>query len=346
MSTIYDVAQLAGVSAKTVSRVLNDDGPVKGPTRERVLDAMHKLDFRPNTQARQLRLGPAKTSVGMLLENCAAGGYQGRMHSAMLAACMETANYLVVELFERGRPDYFGFEHFIVSANVKSLLLLPPLCDYLPLKELLKASGVQVVLISPLLPDADYPSVNMDDRQAAFDATDYLLKLGHRRIAHIGGDPDHAAAYLRREGYHAALEAAGVAPPHDLVVDGWFDFKSGIAAAEQVLSRPDRPTAIFAANDEMAAAACTVAHKMGLRIPDDLSIVGFDDAPIASAIWPALTTVRQPYIEMARRALHILNGHGPNGHEPHGNERHVLPHELVIRDSAAPYQSAPNRSRV
>ncbi|HVZ29333.1 MAG TPA: LacI family DNA-binding transcriptional regulator, partial [Asticcacaulis sp.] len=166
MSTIYDVALMAGVSAKTVSRVLNDDGPVKGPTRERVLDAMHKLDFRPNTQARQLRLGPAKTSVGMLLENATAGGYQGRMHSAMLTACMETANYLVVELFERGRPDYFGFEHFIVSANVKSLLLLPPLCDYLPLKELLKASGVHVVLISPLEPDHAFPSVNMDDRQA------------------------------------------------------------------------------------------------------------------------------------------------------------------------------------
>jgi LacI family transcriptional regulator len=331
MSTIYDVAQLAGVSAKTVSRVLNDDGPVKGPTRERVLDAMHKLDFKPNTQARQLRLGPAKTSVGMLLENTAAGGYQDRMHSAMLAACMETANYLVVELFERGRPDYFGFEHFIVSANVKSLLLLPPLCDYVPLKELLKASGVQVVLISPLQPDNLYPSVNMDDRQAAFDATEHLLKLGHRRIAHIAGDPDHAASGLRRDGFCAALAAAGQPPPADGIVDGWFDFKSGIAATEQLLSHPDRPTAIFAANDEMAAAACTVAHKMGLRIPHDLSVIGFDDAPIASAIWPALTTVRQPYLEMARRALHILNGY-----EPPNNQRHILAHELVVRDSTAP----------
>ncbi|HVZ29116.1 MAG TPA: substrate-binding domain-containing protein, partial [Asticcacaulis sp.] len=161
--------------------------------------------------------------------------------------------------------------------------------------------------------------------------TDYLLKLGHRRIAHIGGDPDHAASHLRREGFCAAIEAAGLPPPIDGIVDGWFDFKSGIMAAERLLDHPHRPTAIFAANDEMAAAACTVAHKMGLRIPDDLSVIGFDDAPIASAIWPALTTVRQPYLEMARRALHILNGH-----EPGGNERHVLQHDLVIRDSTAP----------
>lgn len=332
MSTIYDVAELAGVSAKTVSRVLNDDGPVRGPTRERVLDAMHKLDFKPNTQARQLRLGPAKTSVGMLLEETAAGGYQGRMHSAMLTACMETANYLVIELFARGRPDYLGFEHFIVSANLKSLLLLPPLCDYPPLKELLKSSGVQVVLISPLEPDDLYPSVNMDDRLAAQDATAHLIALGHRRIAHIGGDPDHAAAHLRREGFFAAFDAAGLSrPPDDYVVDGRFDFKTGIIAAERLLSRPDKPTAIFAANDEMAAAVCTVAHKRGVPIPDDLSVMGFDDAPIASAIWPALTTVRQPYLDMARRALHILNGH-----ETPGNERHVLAHELVVRESTAP----------
>ncbi len=337
MPTIYDVAELAGVSAKTVSRVLNEDRAVKADTRGRVLDAMTSLSYRPNTQARSLRLGDGKTSVGLLLED-PASGYQSRIHHAMLTACMETGNYIAVEMFERG-PQAFParLEAFIDNAKLKAMLLLPPLCDHGPMKAVLKARNIHCVLISPITSDNHYPSVAMDDRKAARDVVDYLLGLGHRRIAHISGNSDHAAALLRRQGYYEAFEAQGLPrPPKDYVAEGQFTFKSGIEAAERLLSLPERPTAIFACNDEMAAATSSVAHKMGLRIPADLSVVGFDDAPIAAAVWPALTTVRQPYLEMARRSLSLLNGaHGPV--QPSESQlRHLIPHEIVERESTAP----------
>ena len=337
MSTIYDVAELAGVAAKTVSRVLNEDGAVKAPTRDRVLDAMTQLDYRPNTQARQLRLGQSRTSVGMLLED-PAGGYQSRFHHAMLMSCMETGNYLAIELFELGQTDFQGdFERFLDDAQIKAMVLLPPLCDFGPLKSLLKAHNIQCVLVSPTTPDTHYASVAMDDRLAARDVTDYLLSLGHTRIAHIAGHPDHAAAFLRKQGFYEAFDAIGAPrPPREYIAEGLFNFKSGIDAAERLLSLQNRPTAIFAANDEMAAAVCTVAHKMGLRIPQDLSVIGFDDAPISSAVWPALTTVRQPYLDMARRSLQILNAAGDNIHASDMQMRHIVPHEIIRRESTAP----------
>ncbi len=341
MSTIYDVAELAGVSAKTVSRVLNEDRAVKDNTRERVLEAMSRLDYRPNAQARQLRLGHAKTSVGMLLED-PASGYQGRFHHAMLMASMETANYLAIELFEPGHTDFRDeFARFITDAQIKAMVLLPPLCDYGPLKTYLKSRNIHCVLISPTTPDSHYPSVNMDDRKAARDVTEYLLSLGHTKIAHIAGHPDHAAAFLRRQGFQEAFDAIGAPrPPREYIAEGLFTFRTGIDAAERLLSLPDRPTAIFASNDEMAAATCSVAHKMGLRIPEDLAVVGFDDAPIASAIWPALTTVRQPYLEMARRSLQILNAASDSVKPSDVQARHIIGHDLVVRESTGPVRKA------
>ncbi len=337
MPTIYDVAELAGVSAKTVSRVLNEDRAVRAVTRERVLEAMSRLSYRPNAQARSLRLGDGRSSIGLLLED-PASGYQGRIHHAMLVACMETGNYMAVELFQPGPQAFPGsLEQFIDDAKIKAMLLLPPLCDHGPLKAVLKARDIHCVLISPVTPDSHYPSVAMDDRKAARDVVDYLLGLGHTRIAHISGNPDHAAALLRRQGYYEAFEAHGLPrPPADYVAEGLFTFRNGIAAAEKLLSLPDRPTAIFASNDEMAAAACSVAHRMGLRIPEDLSVVGFDDAPISSAIWPALTTVRQPYLEMARRSLSLLNAAGGPVQPSDSQQRHLIPHEIVERESTAP----------
>ncbi len=335
MATIYDVAELAGVSAKTVSRVLNDDKAVKGPTRERVLAAMNTLEYRPNTQARQLRLG-VKTSIGLLLED-PAGGYQGRFHHAMLSACMESGKYLAIELYEPGRRDWDELlTRFLNDAQIKDMILLPTLCDFGPLKALLKARQINSVLISPSTPDDHYPSVAMDDRLAAREVTDYLFRLGHTRVAHIAGHPDHAATMLRRLGYLEAFDAIlAPRPPADYIAQGYFSFKTGIDAAEKLLSLSERPTAIFAANDEMAAAVCTVAHKMGLRIPEDLAVVGFDDAPISSAVWPALTTVRQPYLEMARRCIQILGSTG-EFRASDKQVRHIIPHDIIVRDTTTP----------
>ncbi len=232
-----------------------------------------------------------------------------------------------------GLPE---IERFLTDSDIKNLVLLPPQCDFGPLKAFLKAKNIHCVLVSPTTPDSHYPSVAMDDRLAARHVTDYLLELGHTRIAHIAGHPDHAASLLRRQGYQEAFDAAGLPrPPRNYVVEGMFNFRSGMEAAEILLNLPERPTAIFASNDEMAAATCAVAHKMGLNIPKDLTVVGFDDAPISSAIWPALTTVRQPYLEMAQRAVQLLTDTPDRVLSSDVQKRHVFSHEIVLRDSSA-----------
>jgi len=340
MATIYDIARLAGVSAKTVSRVLNDDRAVKSTTRERVMDALSRLDYRPNAQARQLRLGPSR-SIGLLLED-PSSGYQARFHHAMLTACMEAGAFLAVELFEPHMAQWEAYlDRFIANSQIKDMILLPTLCDFGPLKSFLKDRGINCVLISPSTLDSHYASVAMDDHQAARSVTEYLLRIGHRRIAHISGHPDHAASLLRRNGFYEAFDVRGVLrPPQAYVEQGNFSFRSGIEATSTLLALPDRPTAIFAGNDEMAAAACSVAHKMGLRIPEDLAIVGFDDAPIASAVWPTLTTVRQPYLEMAQRSVRILKGAGEVLKPNDTQVRHIVPHDIIIRETTGPAQSA------
>lgn len=337
MPTIHDVAELARVSIKTVSRVINADPAVKESTRARVKAAIEQIDYRFNGQARQLRLGRARTSVGMIFD-LPGGGYENRFHQAMLQACMETGNYLAVKLIDLTSNEVLKeCEKFIENAAIEAMILLPPLSDYGPLKRLLLARNINCVLVSPATPDSSYPSVHMDDRQAAQDITEYLLSLGHRRIAHIAGDQDQAAGFLRRHGYLEAFDTQGLPrPPKEYIVNGNFTFKGGIAATEQLLDLQDPPTAIFAANDESAAAACAVVHRRGFRIPEDISVFGFDDAPIASAIWPTLSTVQQPYSEMAMRAVQILNSAAENDQGLNRQVRYVLAHTMMLRETTAP----------
>jgi LacI family transcriptional regulator, galactose operon repressor len=336
MSTIHEVAARAGVSVKTVSRVLNEPENVRENTRERVHDAMRALNYRPNEAARQLR-GQTATNIGVLLGD-PSSGYQSRVHQAMLAACLAAGSYLCVELFEGPSP---GWEErvsvFIQQTRISGMVLLPPLCDFQPLKTLLRDLGVRVVAISPAMPDPVNPSVSMDDRAAASEIVGALIDLGHTRIGHVTGDPDHVAASLRRNGYVDAFITRGLArPPLELMVEGDFRFRKGRLAAEQLLAVKPAPTAVFAANDDTAAAVCMVAHGLGLRIPRDLSVVGFDDTPIASAIWPTLTTVRQPFTAMAESALKALALADAPGREPQRGRTYVERYELVFRESSGP----------
>jgi len=336
MTTIYDVSRLAGVSAKTVSRVLNEPDRVKAKTRAAVLEAMKALSYSPNSAARQLRLGGG-SSLGLLFED-SVSGYQSRFHQALLTACMEAGKHMTVELFEGIRPDWqVRVDRFLTEGRVRDLVLLPPLCDFAPLKDHLRARGARAVLIAPSVYDAHFPAVIMDDRAASRQMIEHLLALGHRRIGHITGHPDHSASILRRAGVIEAYDAAGLPrPAAELFASGDFMFRKGIEAAESLLALPEAPTAIFAANDETAAAVAMVAHKRGLTIPGDLSVVGFDDAPIASAVWPTLTTIRQPYLEMARRVVQIIDGW--DGQTRHSGQApvYMTPHELVVRDSSGP----------
>lgn len=187
----------------------------------------------------------------------------------------------------------------------------------------------------------------MDDRAAAYDMTRHLLALGHRVIGFVKGDPAHSASAKRYDGYLAALADAGVAPTPAFVREGDFSFRSGLAIGEELLARAALPTAIFASNDDMALGVLISAIKLGIGVPDRLSIAGFDDAPTSRAAWPQLTTVRQPKAEMAAAAVDILVDARYRADPGAQRFRHLLDYSLVERLSTGPAAvHPPGRARL
>jgi LacI family transcriptional regulator len=334
MATIIEIANLAGVSPKTVSRVLSDHKLVKPATRDRVLAAVTHLDYHP---ARGGRQSGANTLTGLLLDD-PAGGYQTRFHQAMLAACAGQDKSLVVEIFDQQRTDWQDcLRRFLANTQIRELVLLPTLSDFGPLKSFLKSRGVNCVLISPSTSDNHYPSVAMDDHLAARQMTEHLLRQGHTRIAHIGGHPDHAASLLRRNGFYEAFDVRGTQrPPQNYMEKGDFSFDSGYEATMRLLGLSTPPTSIFACNDEMAAGACAAALRIGVKIPESVCIAGFDDAPVSVSIWPPLTTIRQPYAEMAKRSVEILATADGALTASDRQVRYVVSHDLIIRGTTFP----------
>lgn len=334
MATIIDVAKKAGVSIKTVSRVMNDHAYVRDDTREKVNRAMRELGYAPSEAARRMRTGKSKL-IGMLYGD-PSSGYQSRLNHAMLQACSEAGTYLAAGLFDEARGEWKEqLEAFLDRTRADRMVLVPPMCNATILQEALVERNIRYVLVSPSIMTGSTMSVAMDDQQAAREITQYLIQLGHKRIGHISGDPNHVASLLRRQGYEEAIIDAGLPRPDpSLVSEGRFDFRLALDSAERILSQEDRPTAIFAASDDMAAATLIAAGKMGLSVPGDLSIAGFDDTPIAQNIWPALTTIAQPFQEMANEAVRLLN----LSDETKGQQKLqiLISHELIIRDSCAP----------
>jgi LacI family transcriptional regulator len=183
----------------------------------------------------------------------------------------------------------------------------------------------------------DVSCVRIDDYHAAREMTLHLISLGHTRIAFIKGQPTQTASAQRLAGFEAAMEESGLEVDPALVVQGYFTYKSGLEAAEKLLGRKRIPTAIFASNDDMAAAAISVAHRRALDVPGDLSVVGFDDTPIATTVWPELTTVRQPIAAMAEAAINLLLHKIRRPKDRHATQPvdHLVPYVLVKRDSVA-----------
>ena len=334
MATIQDVARKAQVSVKTVSRVMNRHEHISPKTREKVEEAIRELNYAPSAIARQMRLGDI-LSIGVLLAD-PSSGYQSQLNHSLLKACSKAHRYLAVELFDEENPDWRGqVAQFLDRTKVSNMILVPPICDSHDLHGLLREREVRFVLVSPTGPVAGASAVAMDDRRAAREVTEHLISFGHRRIAHITGRDEHVVTVLRRLGYQDAIQAAGLAGVCDgLVVKGNFSFRQALDCAEDLLQRPARPTAIFAANDHMAIAVMMTAHKMGLSVPEDLSVAGFDDTPMGRSIWPPLTTVAQPFDEISETAVSLLAGNraGPAT----ASEIHILPHALIARGSSGP----------
>jgi LacI family transcriptional regulator len=278
--------------------------------------------------------------IGLLYYDPSAAFVGGVQQGATLR-CREAGYHLVVESLHNDAPDLEQQVERMVSAlRPDGMILTPPLCDNPHVLKALRDSRTPCVLVSPAQDIAGMPSVRMDDARAAEEITNLLISLGHERIAFIKGATDQAASALRYQGYLRAMKTHRILVDKELVHGGDFTFDSGVDAAHHLLSRHVRPSAVFASNDDMALGVLAAAQRLGLAVPDDLSIAGFDDSAAAGLVWPPLTTVRQPMDEMARVAVEMLiaaNRHEAEAASEQGMHR-VLPHELVVRDSTrAPF---------
>lgn len=300
--TIYDVASKAGVSAMTVSRVINDQKYVSEATREKVWAAVQALNFSPNLAARAARAGMVR--IGALYTNPTSSNL-GQFLMGAFQQSAESACQLLIEPCPSEVEPIDAIKR-LISAGVDGLILPPPLCDSEEILDFTDNAGLVVLSFASATPNARTSAVRIDDFNGARQMTHYLIGLGHRDIAIILGNPLHSPAQHREAGYRAAMAEAGLTVKPGRLAQGFFTYRSGLDAAHGLLDGDERPTAIFASNDDMAAGAAAVAHGLGIRIPDQLSIAGFDDTPVATTIWPELTTVHQPIADMAARAVSIL----------------------------------------
>lgn len=332
-ANIRDVAARAGVAVKTVSRVLNAHPYVSPATRERVQKAMQELDFRPSIAARILS-GSRSNQVALIYDNHSPY-YMFQIQTGCWDYCKANGIRLLAQPVDVADRDVGEQVRGLVSeTHVDGIILSSPVTDCEPVLRALDAMDIPFVRISPGTNHALTSSVFMDDAQAADDMTTHLINAGHRRIGFIKGHSNHMASDERLFGYRRALDRAGIAYEPELIRPGEFDFESGAKAGADLLDLADPPTAIFASNDDMAAGVLAVAHSRGIALPDALSVTGFDDTTLARTVWPPLTTIHQPMVELARTAAEILIAGGDITHRR-------LPHSLVERASVAP----PSRTR-
>ena len=332
--TITDVAKKAGVSIKTVSRVVNKEPNVSDGTREKVQIAIDSLSYQPNFSARQLA-GNRSFSIGLLYENPHEFNYMKGVLDGVFETCTKDGYSLLL------RPCHFPVNallheatQFLQQTQVDGVILTAPLGDVPELLNVLRLDNIPFAQISPSKESPRGTWVNSNDLGASEMLTDYIVSLGHRRIGFIKGPPNHSATNLRYEGYRNCIKRHGIVFERTLVKSGSFDFESGQQAARKLLALAEPPTAIIASNDDMASGVIHVAHELGIAIPGQLSVAGFDDTPLASRLWPQLTTVKQPISEMASAVTGLLMNKikGKTSNAQHRR----FEFELVIRDSTLP----------
>lgn len=340
-TTIIDVAEHAGVSIKTVSRVINNVQSVKPQIRERVQRSIEKLDYHPNPSARGL--GGNRSYLLGLLYDVSCGYYTTSVLAGVIERSRAAKYQIVMEPCDYNASTLAAdVTRGIRQSRVDGVILTPPLSDLKSVTAVLESQAIPYVRIAPGEHTDTYRSVCTNDRESCASMTEQLAALGHQRISFIIGNPDHAAVLDRYRGYLDGLRSCGLRLDKSLVAQGFNSYDSGVHCARKLLNvaATRRPTAIFASNDEMAAGVLAVAHSMGLGVPENLSVVGFDDAPLASQVWPALSTIRQPIPDMAAKAAELLLGILRG--EPADHAKHMLPSSLTFRHSTGP---APNRVR-
>lgn len=329
--TINDVARLSGVSKKTVSRVINKSPLLNQATREKVEAVIADLEYVPNPQARALALR-RNFLIGLIHDNPNAQMVLG-VQEGILDTIRNTEFALVVRPVDRHSPTMLeDIRHFIEQQRLYGVMLLPPISENDELAKLCRDLGCTVVRMGSAQLDDDAHLVASNDQQAVSDAVAWLAELGHARIGFVTGPEGFRSAHERELGFAAGLARAGLKPDPKLSFRGDYRFESGIAAGKKLLSGKKPPTAIFSSNDEMAAGVLHAAREKGLSVPEDLSIIGFDDTAIAAHIWPPLTTVRWPIRAMARTAALKLTRPETAASEPS-----FFLSDLVRRASAIEY---------
>ncbi len=322
----------------TVSRVINGNLGVRDSTRETVMAAITELGYSPNKAARSLATA-SQSRIGLVYTNPSIGYL-----SAMLLGVLEEARQSdtqVVVAESASSDDALDVVGELMEGGIDGVVLTPPLADDIALLRLLADNGVETVTLGTEHLEFGISAVRIDDTGAAAHMTRHLIDLGHTRIAHIIGSDKHLSSGQRLAGFRQAMDEAKLAVDEDLVVPGSYSYRSGMVAAERLLSLPRPPTAIFAANDDMAAATVATAHRHHVDVPGDLTVTGFDDTLLATAMYPELTTIRQPITDMSHAAIDLLQRNLRSrtaGTEPEA-KRLLREFSLVRRHSDAPPRS-------
>lgn len=333
-ATINDIARIAGVSKKTVSRVINDSPFVRGETRERVEAVIKELGFVPDPQARGLAFRRSFL-VGMIYDN-PSPNYVVNMQQGILDAVRGSGLELVVHPCNRQSETFLDeVQGFVVRQKLFGVVMPPSVSEDERVVALLREADCPYVRIASVSLDDAERMVVTNDRLGAAEAARHLAELGHRRIAFISGPDTFRSSHERGAGFEAGLAEHGLTLDPGLVRRAAYTFESGVEAATDLLGLKDRPTAIFAGNDEMAIGVMQAARNLGLDVPGDLSIVGFDDLPMASRVWPNLTTVRLPIRDMGRMAAEKLTAPSRGLDPAKLNQPEVRP-SLVVRESSGP----------
>lgn len=328
-ATIVDVAARAGVSSMTVSRVINGRSGVSAETRAAVEEAIKALAYTPNVAARSL-VTSSELRIGVIYSNPSAAFMSEFLTGVFEEASARSARLILVK-GEGGRPPPTAAVEDLIESGVSGVLLAPPLGEAPEVLRVLRAAGCIMAAVGAYQ-SPDTICVRIDDRAASYQMTRLLLDLGHRRLGFVLGNPDQAASAERMAGFYAAVRERGGVEVQ--VAQGDFTYVSGLAAAERLLGAGDPPTAIFASNDDMAAAVVSVAHRRHLDVPAELTVVGFDDTTAALTLWPPLTTVHQPVRELAAEALGLLVAEiGQNGRHSRVPREKILEHRIVERQS-------------
>lgn len=332
--TINDVARLAGVSKRTVSRVINNSPIVGDSSRERIQQIINELGYQPNPQARGLAASRSYL-IGLIYDNPDAFFIEAVIRG-ISGVCIEQGYELVVHPCDMSDPKLVDRAiNFVSRAKIDGVILPPPLSENEDIANELEAYGVPFVRLAATQIDEPRRVVVSDERNGARQMTEHLIALGHRRIGYISGPKGLISTRERREGFLDALRVNDIQVDSNLIVRGAYTFESGIKAARELLTLPQRPTAIFASNDQMAIGVVHAGREFGITVPSNLSVAGFDDSEVAAQIIPALTTIRRPVRHMATLAALKLISTIDGDHDG-AAKKCVLEPQLILRDSTAP----------